>query len=392
MGGDMTEAILQALQALQATLQAQLTHTTQAELLLFGAHLTLTVFLRVIFRWVRRLQGLPSTEEREEHLFTLIQRVNIAALSLVTLNVLLLPMSDHSWFTKALSALLVVSGAYLSDSVADVLILRRFGRARTNELSEQTYAETYQSRLISLITTALISVIALLTLVRLFGFESALEAGGVIGFLGVLLALTQGSWAPDMISGLIILNAKLIDEGDVILLESEGELLAVVFKTKLFHTELLSLTNNHRVMIPNARLRAMTIQNLSKFASARGLRESMSFKIGYDTPSTKIKALFEGAFQEACEVAQLPLLTQHPLEIHVVDTGDFAVTWRIFYYTKDVKQLLKTRQLFLELIHERALREGISLATPVLYERVESAQKKAHTLLIEHRERVEGKA
>ena len=388
----MTEALFQALQTLQATLQEQLAHTSRAELLLFSAHLTLTVFLRVIFRWVRGLQGRPSTEEREESLFTLIQRVNIAALSLVTLNVLLLPMSDHSWFTKALSALLVVSGAYLSDSVVDVLILRRFGRARTNELSEQTYAETYQSRLISLISTALISIIALLTLVRLFGFESALEAGGVIGFLGVLLALTQGSWAPDMISGLIILNAKLIDEGDVILLEGEGDLLAVVFKTKLFHTELLSLANNHRVMIPNARLRMMTIQNLSKFASARGLRESMSFKIGYDTPSAKIKELFEGAFQEACEVAQLPLLTQHPLEVHVVDTGDFAVTWRIFYYTKDVKHLLKTRQLFLELIHERALREGVSLATPILYERVGGAQEQPQPLLVHNSEGIKSEA
>jgi small-conductance mechanosensitive channel len=195
-----------------------------------------------------------------------------------------------------------------------------------------------------------------------------------------------------MISGLIILNAKLIDEGDVILLEGEGELLAVVFKTKLFHTELLSLANNHRVMIPNARLRMMTIQNLSKFASARGLRESMSFKIGYDTPSTKIKELFEGAFQEACEVAQLPLLTQHPLEVHVVDTGDFAVTWRIFYYTKDVKHLLKTRQIFLELIHERALREGVSLATPILYERVGGAQEQPQPLLVQNSEGIKSKA
>ena len=344
-------------------------HVSWAELSLIGVHVLVVLSLRRIFLMIRSAQGQTNPDLAADGLFTVLQRANVLALLLVILNVVFLPLSDHSWFTKTLSALLITSGAYLSDSLIDVFLLRRFGKAKSAEGEQTVYLETYRSRLTSLVATILISVSALIMVVRVFGFESMLEAGGVIGFVGVMLALTQGAWAPDLISGLIILNSGLVEEGDVVELDG-GELIAAVFKTKLFHTELLNLANNHRVMIPNAQLRQQTINNLSKFASAKGLRESLSFKIGYDCPSAKIKAMFEAAFKEACEAHALPLLSQFPLEIRVIDTGDYAVTWRIFYYTKEVKSLLSTRQRFLELIHERALKSEISLATPILYQRV----------------------
>jgi len=349
-------------------------HISRWEMILIIAHTLLVLSSRAIFRFIRKAQGVASTSSGEEGLFTNIQRVNVFVLLMVILNVVFLPLTDHSWFTKVLSALLIISGAYLGDSVVDIFLLRRFGKLKSSEGDERVYQETYRSRLTSLITTTVISISALIMVIRLFGFESLLEAGGVIGLLGVFLALTQGAWAPDLIGGLIILNSNLVEEGDVIELSGESGLLAVVFKTKLFHTELLNIPNNHRVMIPNAQLRSQTLHNLSKFASAKGLRESLSFKIGYDTPSSKIKGMFEEAFKEACEREQLPILSQYPLEIKVIDTGDYAVTWRVFYYTKEVKSLLGTRQRFLELIHERALTNGISLATPVLYQRVGEGQ------------------
>jgi len=35
-------------------------------------------------------------------------------------------------------------------------------------------------------------------------------------------------------------------------------------------------------MVSNSKLRGQTIHSLSKFASAKGLREKLTFKIGYD--------------------------------------------------------------------------------------------------------------
>ena len=57
---------------------------------------------------------------------------------------------------------------------------------------------------------------------------------------------------------------------------------------------------------------------------------------------------------------------QYEPEIFVQDTGDYAVTWAVFYYTKDVKRLLAIRQIFRGYILAEASRSGISLATPIL--------------------------
>lgn len=369
---------MQELMELWKWLISYLEHISRWEMILMSIH-TLVVFSsRSIFRVIRKAQGISNASASEEGLFNNFQKVNIFVLLMIILNVVFLPLTDHSWFTKVLSALLIISGAYLADSVVDIFLLRRFGKLKSNEGDERVYLETYRSRLISLMTTTVITIGALIIVIRLFGFESLLEAGGVIGLLGVFLALTQGAWAPDLISGLIILNSNLVEEGDVIELSEKQGFLAIVFKTKLFHTELLNISNNHRVMMPNAQLRQQTLHNLSKFASAKGLRESLSFKIGYDAPSSKIKVMFESAFQEAWEREKLPILNQFPLEIRVIETGDYAVTWKIFYYTKDVKVLLNTRQRFLEIIHERALLNGISLATPILYQSVEAPDSQVH--------------
>ena len=59
-------------------------------------------------------------------------------------------------------------------------------------------------------------VMGLIACVRILGFDSLLEAGGLLGVMGVFLALTQASWAPDIISGLVILNSRMVEEGDVL--------------------------------------------------------------------------------------------------------------------------------------------------------------------------------
>ena len=146
-----------------------------------------------------------------------------------------------------------------------------------------------------------------------------------------------------------------------------------MFKTKVFHTEIINLVNNHRIMLQNYRLRQQTIHNLSKFASARGLREALQFDIGYDVEESRVQRMFQAAFEEAVLNRDVPVEGQSGVEVRAKAAGDFAVRWSVFYYTKDVKHLLRTRQLFLGIILKQAREKGISLATPVQYERIDGA-------------------
>lgn len=75
------------------------------------------------------------------------------------------------------------------------------------------------------------------------------------------------------------------------------------------------------------------MHNLSRFASARGLRETMTFKIGYGEKPKAVKAMFEAAYAAAVEDTKIFLEGQFPLEIRVMETGDHAVDWSVHYYT-----------------------------------------------------------
>ena len=272
--------------------------------------------------------------------------------------------SNGLWL-HIIAVLAIIYFAYLSMHLAHALLVRQYGKEREIN-GKKRFTSTYQTRLLSIFSSLFIGILALLTIIKFLGFDSLLEAGGVIGMIGVFLALTSSIWAPDIFHGLIILNSDMFSEGDVIQFKDHGDTVyGLVYKTKVFHTVILNIVNNHRVMIRNTKLRDVTVHNLSKFASARGLREQLRFKIAYDVPSEAVKDLFESVFEQAKENADIPIEEQYDFEYGVKDTGDHAVEWVFYYYTKEVDKLMLTRQSLLQLMLETSIQKGISLSTPV---------------------------
>lgn len=276
------------------------------------------------------------------------------------------PESTHIQGYRLVLIWVVIYLAYLVKQILSYWIHRRYGKVREVN-GEKRSIETYNSRLLSLLSGIVIFVIALLSIINLLEFESLLQAGGVVGFIGVFLALTQNAWAPDIISGLILLNTGMIEEGDVIEFNDNGGVIGMVFKTKLFHTEILNLVNNHRIMLKNTRLREFTIQNLSKFASARGLREKLTFKIGYEVAPEKVRQMFNAVLETAGRECLLEPAGGPEIEVAVSDTGDHAVEWVLYYYTKDVRSLMATRQKVRECVLDAARQHDIKLATPITH-------------------------
>ncbi|NOX42355.1 MAG: mechanosensitive ion channel family protein [Gammaproteobacteria bacterium] len=263
-----------------------------------------------------------------------------------------------------MAIIVVLYLSYAGLHLLQYFIRRRYGKTREIEGVSQPI-ETYNSRLFSIFASAFVFIIAFVSIIRFLGFDSLLEVGGAVGIVGVFLALTQNTWAPDMFSGLIILNSSMVEVGDVIEFNDGDRTLGVVYKTKVFHTEILNLINNHRIMIKNARLREQTIHNLSKFASAKGLREQLHFKIDYAEDETNVRKMFQAAFEIATKIENTDIESQYPIEIGIVETGDHAVEWCVYYYTKNVKGIIATRQYFREEILKTSKQMNISLATPL---------------------------
>jgi small-conductance mechanosensitive channel len=331
------------------------------------AVLTLNILLLV---FARRILTHGFRIEPKSHQYTLwlmvFRGINFLIIFALGYYYWYQPAIEKGSALKILAILAIAYAAYLFINLGNYLILKRYGKQREIE-GKTRRTETYQTRAVSIFSSVFISTVALIASIHVLGFDSLLEAGGVIGFIGVFLALTQSTWAPDIFSGLIILNSDMLSEGDIIELNDGKQVYGLVYKTKLFHTEILNLIDNHRVMIRNARLRDFTIHNLSKFASARGLREKLVFKIGYDAPTEQVEKMFHEAFKKANENG-VDIEDQHGLEIGIQDTGDHAVEWVIFYHTKNIRKLMRTRQLMMAEFYATSQRYGISLSTPYTHQ------------------------
>jgi len=329
---------------------------SKLDLFTIGASLVLFFAAHPISKWLSNDEGLSTR-------VSMMRMLNFLIIIAVLGNVFL--MNQSTGLAKTTQCLIVIYFAVLVTQFINFFIRRRFGKVR-NVKNRVGIADTYSSRGLSLFVAVVMGIIAIVSCLRILGLNSLLEAGGALGIIGLFLAMTQASWAPDIISGLIILNSRLCEEGDVVQFNMDGKnIVASVFRTKLFHTECLDLANNHRLMVRNARLRDYGIQNLSRFASAKGLRERMLFNIDYQHSRQEVTDMINRAFAEI-DKSEGRREEQHEPEIMVEATGDYAVTWAVYYYIKDVKHLLKTKQLFRSYVLAEAARSDISLATPVL--------------------------
>lgn len=320
------------------------------------ASLVLFVAAKPICQWLHNNEAAGSRA-------SMMRFLNFAVILAIVTKALFL--QDNAWISKIIQVLIVLYFTMLITQIINFFIRKRFGRSRVVK-NKVSIADTYSSRGLNLSVTVVITIISIVSCLRILGFNSVLEAGGALGIIGLFLAMTQASWAPDIISGLIILNSRLCEEGDVIQFNQDGKpIVASIFRTKLFHTECLDLVNNHRLMIRNTNLRNQGLQNLSRFASARGLRESLLFNIDYKHTEDEVTKMINQAFEKV-DAAEDIREEQYEPEIFVSDTGDYAVTWVVYYYVKDIKRIQTIKNIIRSYILKESIACNISLSTPIL--------------------------
>jgi len=226
--------------------------------------------------WLYDRLSTNEDGQRNKQIY-LVRLINVVVIGLVLYSHIVEQTQQALWLTKTIHILLLSYAFFLAFKLYSYYVFVKYGKHRDTD-SGSKISETYTSRGLAVFGSIIFFIIWLISCIQVLEMKGLLEAGGVLGFVGVMLALTQAAWAPDIISGLIILNSNMVEEGDILLITQNGkQVYANVYKTKMFHTELLDLSNNHRVMIKNTDLRALFLQNLSKFASAKGLRERLVF-------------------------------------------------------------------------------------------------------------------
>jgi len=218
-----------------------------------------------------------------------------------------------------------------------------------------------------------ITIISLVTIINLTGIGEEFGVAAAISMVGVFLGLTSSVWFPGIKSGMVMLMSKAIQEEDLIEVP-ELNIYGIVNSIGLFSTIIRNEVDNHRVVIANSKLENSTINNLSRPAKVGGLRESLDFKIGYikngaPLDPREIRSFLEDTFKKL-KISSFGITIKFDkgCEVFLVNPGDHALEWKLFYYTDNIKTRLKDKYYLYEFFLLKSIEADISLSTPITIE------------------------
>lgn len=286
-----------------------------------------------------------------------------------------------------LSLMVIYTGVFLY-SLSGTFTRKRFGKTRTLD-DKPIYIETYNSRLINIIFLAIIILTIIYALIKIWGADSLLETTGIFGIFIAFMAFTSSIWAPDIVSGLIILNSEMIVDGDVVILEGHEDEF-IIARVTLIYVVLYDVRNNHRTLLRNTQFIQGRIDNLSRIASSDGIRQPIKYNIGYpafsDTREGRkaelaafqkdIADMFTMSFEACAANDDIKINRSKPFEWAMTNAGDYALEYTLWVYLDRIpntkvtgtirRHLMGTTYKINEAVFAASVAENIDLSTPDL--------------------------
>ncbi|WP_427452544.1 hypothetical protein [Litorimonas sp. WD9-15] len=354
--------------------------------------LSFLFFLNIILLVLSRpIIGLIAPNQDNKTKVKLAQSLNILVLGFQIIDFALrrsfVDYDGGYLVNLGISLMVIYTGIFLY-SLSGTFTRRRFGKTRN--LDDKTlYIETYNSRLINILLLAVIVLTVIYSLIKVWGADSLLETTGIFGIFIAFLAFTSAIWAPDIVSGLIILNSEMIVDGDVVILEGHADEF-IVARVTLIYVVLYDVRNNHRTLLRNTRFIQGRIDNLSRIASSDGIRQALKYNIGYPefSEDPELREAELAAFQknigdmftrsfEACDANNaIKVNRSKPFEWAMTNAGDYALEYTLWVYLDRIPntKITATIRSYLmgamykinENVYAASVIEGVDLSTPDL--------------------------
>ena len=195
-----------------------------------------------------------------------------------------------------------------------------------------------------------LTLAGLLAVITALPVSEALR-GQLLSLVGILLsasiALSSTTFLGNAMAGILLRVVGGFKIGDFV---SVGEHFGRVSERGLFHTE-IQTEDRDLTTLPNLFL----ISNPVKVVQSSGTIISAHVSLGYDVPRSQI----EGILLQAAGKAGL----SDPF-VHVVDLGDFSVSYRTAGFLAEPKKLLSARSLLRGKVMDELHGAGIEIVSP----------------------------
>ncbi|MBP2030246.1 hypothetical protein J2755_001180 [Methanohalophilus levihalophilus] len=172
-----------------------------------------------------------------------------------------------------------------------------------------------------------------------------ISAIGIV--VGATVALSSTTFVSNGMSGIMLRLAHPFSVGDYI---RSGDVFGRVSRTNLLYTEIQSIDRDI-VTIPNLKLMSTPLTTIL----SSGTIISTNVSLGYDIPHESI----EQALLDAAKKAGL----EDPF-VHVLELGDFSVTYKVGGLLKNIASLLTDKSNFNRLILDSLHESQIEIVSP----------------------------
>ena len=361
---------------------------TQAQWLLHGLGFALNISLFLLAAPILNLVESGRDSDAKLRLFRFLN-ILVFLLHVVDLLILSANSEYENYFVKFALSLMAIYGALFFYSLCSYFSRKKFGLEKELD-NTQVFLDTYSSRLVDIILLVIIVLSTILVLINMWGANSLLETTGIFGVIAAFLAFTSNIWAPDIISGLIILNTQILEDGDVVVVDGYPDEY-IISKVTLIYVILYDVRNNHRTLIRNSSFTQRKIDNLSRLASTDGVRQALCYNISYPeldaedeenrraqlaSFKSRVERMFKNSFEQCCGQKDIKINEGRPFEWALTSAGDYALEYTLWIYLERIpntrvtstirKHLMSTVYKVNEAVYSESAIAKVSLATPTL--------------------------
>ena len=278
---------------------------------------------------------------------------------------------EISFLTSILQFSFSLSTLYLISLLIQRKILLVYGEEV--EVSGQKYFKKwYKVSLFWLFVNIFTFFIGVFLCIKIFELDSLIEIWGLWAWILAFMWFTAPVWALDMIAGIIILQSKNFETGNVFYIY-EGEFYIWIKSISLTEVKCIDLRTWNPIVYRPSQFRNLTMKNLSQWINGKInklLREKI-IHIDYKEDFDVIKKLCYEAFDTLQVDLLAPETTNYFWDepyrsLEVENFWDYAVSYKLFYAISSPFYIFKAERLLNEYLLKSQKKYNVYFSTPDL--------------------------
>lgn len=259
--------------------------------------------------------------------------------------------------------------------IVNLLFKRRILKYYGKEIEiggESYFKKDYEANMFFLLTNLLSFFFWVFLFLKIMGFDSMLEMGGVWAWILAFMWFTAPVWALDMVAWIIILHNGSLEAWNVIHIP-ETNTYAWVKSISLTEVKLIDIRYNYPIILRPSRFRELFVENLSHGLAGKTnkIHRTIEIKVAYENSLEEVSAVcfeaFDDMIQNLPSKGERKYFWDEPSRFLDIESfWDHATHYKFSYMISSPFYIVKAERILNVYLQKYQKKYGIYFSTPYL--------------------------